>query len=661
MSRHFDHVIVGAGIAGAILARYLGEAGHRVLVLDAGTGEAGDPATYDKLVRNFYSQIAKVPNSPYPANPDAPSPSVLDIGQDVMALAKGGWYVPDPLPADGKLVQWFGSDYLRMTGGTTLHWLGTCLRMLRSDFEMETLYGRGVNWPIRYGDLIDDYGRAEWEIGVSADVKEQEYLGIRFPPGYDYPMRGIPATVVSRVLGARVNGMKVRMGDTEQEVRIIQTPQGRNSTPRDGYTPRGRVRIVRYEDHRRAGEHGRPRAALQAGPDGNARAYFDHLGERCEGNSSCIPICPVQAKYNALKTMAWALRTGNVEVWPRHVVTRVLFGDDGRVTGLVYKRYPDEGRPAETLPVTAGTYILALNAIENAKLMLASYEEDPRFHDLKSTSLMGKNLMDHPFVMTWGEAQEPLGTYRGPSSTAGIETLRDGAFRSQFAAFRIEVGNWGWDLPNGDPYTTAFQLISGQGGEAPVFGAALREQLAHRMQRQVRLGALIEQLPDPKNRVEVRREWKSELGEYRPVIHYGFTDYEIESFDWYRRVSAQVFAQAGVVDRTDWKSPYLAGQRIVRDGKPVGDYRWMGAGHLVGTHRMGATRDKGVVDSYQRSFDHPNLLLTGAGSMCTIGTSNPTLTVAALAFRTLGHLLAETGQSRVLSGIVGAGRQEVAS
>lgn len=659
MSQHFDHIIVGAGIVGAILARYLGEAGLRVLVLDAGTGEAGDPATYDKLVRNFYSQIAKVPNSPYPANADAPSPTVLDIPMNLAQFDGKGWYVPDPIPSDGRLVQWFGSDYLRMTGGTTLHWLGTCLRMLRSDFEMRTRYDRGVDWPIRYDDLNDDYGRAEWEIGVSADVREQEYLGIRFPEGYHYPMHGIPATVVSRTLASRVNGMKVRMGDTEQEVRIIQTPQGRNSTPYEGYTPRGRVHIARYEDHRRAGEHGRPKTALQVGPEGNARAYFDHLGERCEGNSSCIPICPVQAKYNALKTMAWALRTGNVEVWPRHVVTRVVFGDDGRVTGLVCKRYPDDGRPAEALRVTAGTYVLALNAIENAKLMLASYAEDTRFSDERSP--LGKNLMDHPFVMTWGEADEPLGTYRGPSSTAGIETLRDGSFRSRFAAFRIEVGNWGWDLPNGDPYTTTFDLIDGTRTGKPLFGTALREQLAQRMQRQVRLGALIEQLPDPRNRVEVNREWKSELGEYRPVIRYGFTDYEIESFDWYRSVSSAVFANASVVDRTDWSSPRLSGQVIVRDGKPVGSYKWMGAGHLVGTHRMGATADDGVVDSYQRSFKHPNLLLTGAGSMCTIGTSNPTLTIAALAFRTLRHLLDERGRGSVLDGIVGAGRKEVRS
>jgi choline dehydrogenase-like flavoprotein len=636
MSEHFDYIIVGAGMVGCVMARHLGQAGRKVLVLDAGSGLAGDPATYDGFVQNYYTQMAKVPNSAYPYNPNAPSPTVLDITQSVDQIKNGGWIVPQPLPAPNKPVQWFGSDYLRMAGGTMLHWLGTCLRMLPHDFQMKSRYGRGVDWPIGYDELERNYADAEWEIGVSADVKEQSYLGIHFPPGYQYPMRHLPPTVVTQRLSRAVNGMKVRLGHGDKagdyEVRIISTPQGRNSTPHSDYTPYGRVRIVRYAEHPQSG---RPAGAIVGGERGNTRAYFEQVGERCEGNSSCIPICPVQAKYNALKSLAWAVRTGNVEVWPKHVVTRVLFGADGRVTGLEYKTYPDEGQKPRKLHVTAERYVLALNSIENAKLMLASYAEDPRFRDDKSQ--LGKNLMDHPFVLTWGEAGEDLGAYRAPPSTSGIETLRDGAFRAQFGAFRIEVGNDGWTLPTGDPYSTAASLIDG-GAERPLFGEKLRAEIRRRLQRQVRLGALIEQLPDPNNRVEVSPEWKDSLGEYRPVIRYGFTEYEIEAFGAYKSVSDAVFARAGVADRTDW-TEQLPGQPIIVDGRQVGNYKWMGAGHLVGTHRMGRTADEGVVDTYQQSFTHPNLIMAGAGSMCTIGTSNPTLTLTALAFRTLEHLI----------------------
>jgi choline dehydrogenase-like flavoprotein len=56
---------------------------------------------------------------------------------------------------------------------------------------------------------------------------------------------------------------------------------------------------------------------------------------------------------------------------------------------------------------------------------------------------------------------------------------------------------------------------------------------------------------------------------------------------------------------------------------------------------MGASSHDSVVDSHQRSWDHPNLYLAGSGSMPSIGTSNTTLTLAALCFRTAEHIASE--------------------
>ena len=52
------------------------------------------------------------------------------------------------------------------------------------------------------------------------------------------------------------------------------------------------------------------------------------------------------------------------------------------------------------------------------------------------------------------------------------------------------------------------------------------------------------------------------------------------------------------------------------------------------------SRRDSVVDAHQRSWDHENLYLVGGGSMPTIGTSNTTLTLAALCFRSAEHMLA---------------------
>lgn len=73
------------------------------------------------------------------------------------------------------------------------------------------------------------------------------------------------------------------------------------------------------------------------------------------------------------------------------------------------------------------------------------------------------------------------------------------------------------------------------------------------------------------------------------------------------------------------------------DGKQV-KLNYTGAGHIMGTYRMGANEKDSVVDSFQRSHDHDNLYLVGSGTFPTGGTANPTLTIAALALRTADRI-----------------------
>jgi choline dehydrogenase-like flavoprotein len=71
--------------------------------------------------------------------------------------------------------------------------------------------------------------------------------------------------------------------------------------------------------------------------------------------------------------------------------------------------------------------------------------------------------------------------------------------------------------------------------------------------------------------------------------------------------------------------------------------KYFGAGHIVGTYRMGTDRTASVVDAGQRSWDHRNLFLTGSGTFPTVATANPTLTLAALALRTAKSVIDDPG------------------
>ena len=59
---------------------------------------------------------------------------------------------------------------------------------------------------------------------------------------------------------------------------------------------------------------------------------------------------------------------------------------------------------------------------------------------------------------------------------------------------------------------------------------------------------------------------------------------------------------------------------------------------------MGEDATCSVVDDRQRSWDHENLFLVGAGSAPTVATSNPTLTLAALALRSADAVLEDLGR-----------------
>jgi len=592
----YDVVIVGAGVAGALIAKRLTGAGLKVLVLEAGPGTTRSAADYKNHLETYYAASAKGTESPWPAATAAPQPDGGDLFKDKSLPATSGYFVQ-------KGPHLYGSTYTRTLGGSTLHWLGVSLRMLPEDFEMSSCFGLARDWPIRYETLSPYYDQAEYEMGVSADVADQRYLGLSFSGGYDYPMQRVPLSYSDRVLGAAVNGMPVNMGEESVSVQIRSYPAARNSIPRSGYQPVG---------------------ALDVNAGGVPRRTY--LGERCEGNTACIPICPVQARYNANKSLAQADRH-HLTLKTQAVASEILVDNISQaVTAIRYKRYDDPNSTQHSEEIASGRiYILAAHAVENARLMLAS--------GLQSQSKrVGCGLMDHPALYAWGLAPFNVGSFRGPQSTSGIEDFRAGRFRCGHAAFRFDIGNDGWHATTGAPDTTVNDAVLQQ----KLFGRQLRSHLNDQLSRQVRFSLAVEQLPNLKNRVTVDPSYRDKMGNPRPVIEYEIDDYTFKGMIAARNVAREVFHQAGITDcsRNSEALPF-----------PTAEYEgekfyYHGMGHFAGTHAMGDKAENSVVDDYQCSWEHPNLYLVGSGSFTTMGTSNPTLTLAALALRTADYIIA---------------------
>ena len=521
-----DVIVVGSGIGGALLAAKLAASGVKVAILEAGAKVDRSAAS-----QRFWDAWPKVPEAPYPATPQAMHPISDDL--DFWYRQTG----PDK----------FKSTYIKVVGGTTWHWLGTCLRFVPNDFRLKTTYGHGVDWPISYDELEPHYGQAEKEIGVAGDAGHD--LGS--PRSQPYPMPPIPQTYLDTAFAKALAG-------TIYDVRA--TPQGRNSVVRES----------------------RP---------------------ACCGNASCIPICPVQAKYDATVHVDRAVAAG-AALHDRTTATFIEVGGDRRIAAVRFKRWDgSEGR------AVGKAFVIAAHAIEGPRLLLASRSEATPNGVANGSDQVGRNLMDHPTQLSWALAKDAVFPYRGPLATSGIENLRDGAFRKERGAFRIEIGNDGWSWPAGAPVSTARQLAL-QG----LRGAALDKALFHQAARHVRLASLVEQQPLADNRVTLDPDEKDMYGVPLPRIAYRLDDYAKAGLAAAARAHDEIFTRLGTSEVHH--SPQA-----------------QGAGHIVGTARMGDAAATSVVDRDLRSHDHKNLFVLGSAVFPTAATANPTLTIAALSLR----------------------------
>jgi glucose dehydrogenase len=640
-----DVAIVGSGFAGSLIANELSKKGIKVVILEAGPDVQPN---FNAYMDSFYRATAKVPESPYP-------PAVFDSGNNFInpgsvaagrpsSLTVGGskkpgdtkpptWQDPNKAYLDqSKSALPFKSTYERVAGGTG-HWMGLTPRLVPHDFCMKSTYFKDpslkdwgfVDWPIGYKDIRHFYEQAEAELGVSAKVDDQRFPGIdnMFPDNYEYPMPRIPPSLFDQ----RVSDALEHLSD--EETQFLE--MGRSVTS--------------------LGVRSLP-AARNSQPYRNRRA--------CAGNTSCIPICPIQAKYDPTITLNEATNNGAMLI-PHAVASEIQLKSDRKsVGGISYIKYDPKSGEKRIDLLQAKVYVIAANGIETPRLLLMSKNNGQTPNGVANSSdMVGRNLMDHPQYLSWGLLPDPVFPYRGPLVTSAIGELCDGPFRSQRAAFRVSLGNEGWTAVVGggarfgaDPNVTTLDIVNGMNfsgvntnkttklgaDKLALFGSALTNTLGNLLSRQFRIAFPIEQNPDSNNRVTLSNAVDA-LGLPRPEIHYDISDYTKQGFAAAYHLKKLIFDKLGA---TEFEFTSVAPDDPAKfkvDGIPE-QFTYGGAGHVMGTYRMGDDSTKSVVNGWQCSHDHPNLYLVGSGTFPTVGTANPSLTLSALALRTAENIVA---------------------
>ena len=302
--------------------------------------------------------------------------------------------------------------------------------------------------------------------------------------------------------------------------------------------------------------------------------------------------------------------------------------------------------------VKAGYFVLAMGAVENARLLLASNDVEPRGIG-NSSDLVGRYFMEHVNA-EWGcvsirNSVELPPLYRlarpkpvarlGPDiATQAREGMMNGNLmlvpaKSSPSTAGIAAAALAAARENGGETALWSRrrflaaAVGGLAGTALLYAGCRSRDTGPPGEWKLLLTQ--EQAPNRESRIALAGE-RDALG--LPVVRVLWRGGDLDRHTFSRLGAGleEELRRAGILARGatskpakfDWPPPPLQGMR----------------GHHMGTTRMHATPRRGVTDSQGRIFEKQNLYIAGSSLFPTSGAGTPTLPIVALALRQAEHL-----------------------
>jgi choline dehydrogenase-like flavoprotein len=306
-------------------------------------------------------------------------------------------------------------------------------------------------------------------------------------------------------------------------------------------------------------------------------------------------------------------------------VTRVSTGANGAADGV---DYIDLATGTEHR-VEAPLVIVAGNGIGSPRLLLMSSSPTHPQGLGNSTDHVGRYFMTHGYRLADMWFDSSTGHYKGPFGAGPYcqEWYDTDTSRGFVNGVTITFGGaWG-------PASSALGATTGT-SPAP-WGKGHHAAFEERFDRHVFCAIQADDLPVATNRVTLDDEIKDSSGLPAARVHYDL------------HPNTRALLEFGS-DRLGEIARAAGAKRV--DFQPM-DERFSQPGwHLMGTCRMSADRESGVVDAWNRVWDTPGLVVCDGSSMTSGGAGNPTSTIGALALRCAEKLVAGMGQRVEASG-----------
>jgi choline dehydrogenase-like flavoprotein len=295
-----------------------------------------------------------------------------------------------------------------------------------------------------------------------------------------------------------------------------------------------------------------------------------------------------------------AEETGRLDLRSECTALRIEHNETGRVTGVVYIDAAGVQRFQ-----SAHVVCVACNAIETARLLLNS--DSTLFPDglANSSGQVGCNYMRHLTGSVFATFEQPVRMYRG-ENMAGIITdeSRNDPTRGFVGGYYLEL------LALGPAFLANFLSPGAWGRDF----SEIMEQYDH----MAGMWVVGEDLPRESNRVTLNRDVLDHFGQPVPNVHVDDHPND-KAMRQHAYAAAEAVYDAVAAIRTMRVPPYPTT-------------------HNLGTARMSARPQDGVVDSFGRAHDVPNLFVSDGSVMTTGAAANPTLTIVALALRQADYI-----------------------
>ena len=321
----------------------------------------------------------------------------------------------------------------------------------------------------------------------------------------------------------------------------------------------------------------------------------------CDQIGFCIQGCRSGAKWSTFNTeIPKAEATGRCEVRPECMALRIEHDARGRAAGVLYA----DAAGARHLQ-KARAVCVAGNAIETPRLLLNS--DSSAFPEglANGSGAVGKNYMRHVFGYAYAQFERPVNMHRGmPVGGAIRDESRFDPSRGFAGSFIVTLAAYGLPFHSAylDPMRWGRELTS------------WIEPYDH-LACSVIIG---EDMAMDTNRVQLHESEKDQYGLPIPRLHLDDHPNDFALRNYGLKKLGEVYDAAGA--------------RRVREGPTLP------SSHNMGTCRMSARAQDGVVNEWGRAHEVANLFISDGSQFAASMGGNPTLTIVALAIRQADHI-----------------------